>query len=78
MSNCAIITLKGESALTHPPLHGHTHRPRACTAPSPTHAHAHANATALNPRYCAEGSTSVIRKMTIRKRWSAFMDDLVR
>ncbi|MBW0550926.1 hypothetical protein O181_090641 [Austropuccinia psidii MF-1] len=25
MSNCAIITLEGESALTHPPPHGHTH-----------------------------------------------------
>ncbi|MBW0568870.1 hypothetical protein O181_108585 [Austropuccinia psidii MF-1] len=60
MSNCAIITLEGESALMHPPPH------------------AHANATAPHPRYCAEGSTSVIRKMTILWRRSPFMDDLIK
>ncbi|MBW0554593.1 hypothetical protein O181_094308 [Austropuccinia psidii MF-1] len=60
------------------------------TAQKPTQAHnnaqahaytptpAHANATAPHPRYCAAGSTSVIRKMTIPRRRSPFMDDLVR
>ncbi|MBW0590306.1 hypothetical protein O181_130021 [Austropuccinia psidii MF-1] len=33
MSNCAIITLEGESALTHPPPHGQTH------TPLPSHMH---------------------------------------
>ncbi|MBW0578392.1 hypothetical protein O181_118107 [Austropuccinia psidii MF-1] len=49
-------------------------------APTPAHAHtnAHANATAPHPRYYVAGSTSVICKMTIPRRWSPFMDDLVR
>ncbi|MBW0523198.1 hypothetical protein O181_062913 [Austropuccinia psidii MF-1] len=43
MSNCAIITLDGESALKHPPLQGHTHM---LTNPPPrmhmqTHPHMH-------------------------------------
>ncbi|MBW0592035.1 hypothetical protein O181_131750 [Austropuccinia psidii MF-1] len=41
-------------------------------------ADAHANATAVHPRYCVVGSTSVIRKMAIPRKWSPFMDDLVR
>ncbi|MBW0577375.1 hypothetical protein O181_117090 [Austropuccinia psidii MF-1] len=48
------------------------------TAPADTPPHTHANATTLHPRYCAEGSTSVIRKMTIPRRQSPFVDDLVR
>ncbi|MBW0557205.1 hypothetical protein O181_096920 [Austropuccinia psidii MF-1] len=35
MSNCAIITLERESALMHPPLHGHTH------THLPPHGHTH-------------------------------------
>ncbi|MBW0500076.1 hypothetical protein O181_039791 [Austropuccinia psidii MF-1] len=54
--------------------HAHTHTP----APTNAHTHAHANATAPHPRYCAAGSTSVICKITILRRQSPFMDDLVR
>ncbi|MBW0516768.1 hypothetical protein O181_056483 [Austropuccinia psidii MF-1] len=43
-------------------------------APAPTQA----DANAPHPRYCVAGSTSVICKMTILRRWSPFMDDLVR
>ncbi|MBW0546490.1 hypothetical protein O181_086205 [Austropuccinia psidii MF-1] len=34
--------------------------------------------THLHPQYCVGGSTSVIRKMTIPRRQSPFMDDLVK
>ncbi|MBW0500111.1 hypothetical protein O181_039826 [Austropuccinia psidii MF-1] len=74
MSNCAIITLEGESALTQLPPHGHMHT----HTPTPADTHKHANATALHPQYCVAGSTSFILKMTILQRQSPFMDDLVR
>ncbi|MBW0489378.1 hypothetical protein O181_029093 [Austropuccinia psidii MF-1] len=51
--------------------------PNAPPAPTPAHAHTHANAATPHPWYCVAGSTSVIRKMTIQRRRSPFMDDLV-
>ncbi|MBW0548507.1 hypothetical protein O181_088222 [Austropuccinia psidii MF-1] len=81
MSNCAIIILEGESALTHPPLRRNTftHPPLH----GPTHMYTHPPPrmhmlTHPHPQYCAAGSTSVIHKMTIPWRQSPFMDDLVR
>ncbi|MBW0492749.1 hypothetical protein O181_032464 [Austropuccinia psidii MF-1] len=51
-------------------------------APTPAQADAHAptpaNATAPHAPYCAVGSTSVICKMTVPRRRSPFMDELVR
>ncbi|MBW0565785.1 hypothetical protein O181_105500 [Austropuccinia psidii MF-1] len=67
-------------------FHHHVGRGIRPYTPASIQAHAHANtpphphpnATAPHPRYCAVGSTSVIRKITILYRWSPFMDDLVR
>ncbi|MBW0471933.1 hypothetical protein O181_011648 [Austropuccinia psidii MF-1] len=75
MSNCAIITLEGESALTHQPPHGRMHTLLHMHTPPHGRKHTH---TLPHPWYCAAGSTSVIRKMTIPRRRSPFMDDLVR
>ncbi|MBW0543039.1 hypothetical protein O181_082754 [Austropuccinia psidii MF-1] len=58
------------------PARAHPHAYASAAAWAP--AHAYANATALHPRYCAVGSTSFIRKMTIPWRWSPFMDDLAK
>ncbi|MBW0539148.1 hypothetical protein O181_078863 [Austropuccinia psidii MF-1] len=82
--------LERESACTHPqaytPAPARAHAHTNATAPPDTHAHsnataladAHANATTPHLQYCEPGSTSVIRKMTIPRRRSPFMDDLVR
>ncbi|MBW0561564.1 hypothetical protein O181_101279 [Austropuccinia psidii MF-1] len=56
------------------PAQAHTH----ANATAPADKHTHANPTALHPQYCAAGSTTVIRKMTILRRWLPFMDNLVR
>ncbi|MBW0550018.1 hypothetical protein O181_089733 [Austropuccinia psidii MF-1] len=70
------------------PAREHTHT--NATAPPDTHPHpdapanetaladAHANANTPHLQYCEPGSTSVIRKMTILRRRSPCMDDLVR
>ncbi|MBW0486378.1 hypothetical protein O181_026093 [Austropuccinia psidii MF-1] len=70
----------GPYAQAHPPAPTLTDAQTHAYTPATAHAppHAHANATTLHPRYCAVGSTSVIRKMTIPQRQSPFMDDLVR
>ncbi|MBW0542850.1 hypothetical protein O181_082565 [Austropuccinia psidii MF-1] len=69
-------------AHTHTPApvdaHAHTNAPPHAQANATAPADTHANATAPHPRYFAAGSTSVICKMTILRRWSPFMDDLWR
>ncbi|MBW0483774.1 hypothetical protein O181_023489 [Austropuccinia psidii MF-1] len=52
--------------------HAHAHTPAHAHANAPPHAHA--NATAPHLQYCAAGSTSVIRKMTIPWRRIPFME----
>ncbi|MBW0564487.1 hypothetical protein O181_104202 [Austropuccinia psidii MF-1] len=80
-------------AYAHTPTLADTHTKANATAPADAHAHANAtapadahanappyanaNATTLHLWYCAAGSTSVIRKTTILRRGSPFMDDLV-
>ncbi|MBW0542184.1 hypothetical protein O181_081899 [Austropuccinia psidii MF-1] len=71
MSNCTIIMLEGELALTHLPPHRQTHIHTLTHLPPRMH-------TPMHPQYFAAGSTSVIHKMTILQRRSPFMDDLVR
>ncbi|MBW0540251.1 hypothetical protein O181_079966 [Austropuccinia psidii MF-1] len=83
---CHHLVGRGISPYAPTPAQAHEYTPAPAWAHAyahtPAHAHANtnapANATARHPRYCAVGSTSVIRKMTILRSQSPFMDDLVR